>query len=104
MTSQNGVASSLLSVVVTREFSFVRTTSVEMARAGGYQRNGPGDGEFARMQMRDVKVCLLGVRKKKSRGFVFVDLWTLGFRYESFQSCFTFDCKQCVEVLVTLSY
>lgn len=30
-----------------------------MARSG-YQRNGPGDGEMTKMQMRDVKVCLLG--------------------------------------------
>ncbi|XP_076449390.1 ras-related protein Rab-22A-like [Babylonia areolata] len=31
-----------------------------MATASGFQRNGMGEGEFTRMQMRDVKVCLLG--------------------------------------------
>ena len=35
-----------------------------MAKAGGYQRKESDDGEFTRMQMRDVKVCLLGVCKK----------------------------------------
>lgn len=66
VTIQNGVASCFFSFVVTCEF--LSCTSLrfrkEMAKAGGYQRKGPDDGEFARMQTRDVKVCLLGVCKK----------------------------------------
>ena len=39
-----------------------------MAMAGGYHRNGMGEGDLTRMQMRDVKVCLLGVSTRRCNG------------------------------------